>query len=113
MDQIHLAFEVEPLQLNGSSPDQSVTWAGLYSANFIVLGEKNATVCGALICCFLNQLLPGILIKKISIKLHFKIRQKNLTNSKQHANSKSSRSNSKWKIAIIQIVRFHKEPQLT
>lgn len=42
----HLAFEVEPLQLNGTSP-----------ANFIVLGEKNATACDALICWFLNQLL--------------------------------------------------------
>lgn len=75
MHQIHLAFEVEPLQLNGTSPDQSVTWAGLYSANFIVWGRKNATACDALICWFLNQLLPGILMKKISIKLHFKIKK--------------------------------------
>lgn len=94
MHQIHLAFEVEPLQLNGTSPDQSVTWAGLYSANFIVWGEKNATACDALICWFLNQLLPGILMKKISIKLHFKIK-KNLANSMQTVNAAEATANEK------------------
>lgn len=73
MHQIHLAFEVEPLQLNGTSPDQSVTWAGLHSTNFIVWGRKTpqhvmlSFVGFSINCCRAFD--------EKDIKLHFKIKK--------------------------------------